>query len=279
MQQASHLRAPGEPALNTKSETQTDQPTRPDLSLSIPCYNEVDCLRHTAERLIDAFHAKDVNVELVLVDNGSEDGTGAVIDKMIADGLPVVKQTVTKNIGYGYGVLCGLAASRGKFVGILPADGQTDAKDVAHLYDLLANAKTPKLVKARRRFRMDGFTRKIVSIGYNILANIVFGGLRSIDVNGTPKLFPREYMEKMQLRSTDWFLDTEILLKAKQLNLSVFEVNVFGQMREEGVSHVDGAAIRDFFVNLYRWRFGKFRIKRANTDDRKIPEIERNVVS
>ena len=67
----------------------------------------------------------------------------------------------------------------------------------------------------------------------------------------------------MQLQSTDWFLDTEILLKAKQLNLSVFEVNVFAQMREEGVSHVDGAAIREFFVNLYRWRFGKARITTA----------------
>ena len=42
----------------------------------------------------------------------------------------------------------------------------------------------------------------------------------------------------MQLRSEDWFLDPEVMIKTKRLGLPVYEFNVLGQMRAEGLSHV-----------------------------------------
>lgn len=227
------------------------------LSLVIPCYNEAESIQNTVTRLVGAFEARGLPLELVLVDNGSTDETGRIIDKLIAGGVPAVKETVDVNQGYGYGVVRGFARCRRRFVGVLGADGQVDADDVARLYDIAARARTPRLVKVRRRFRMDGFTRKIVSIVYNVVANVAYGNLHSIDVNGTPKIFPREYLSRMRLESRDWFLDAEIMIKAKRLGLGVFEMNVLAHMREGGSSNVRVGTCWEFVKNLARWRLWK----------------------
>lgn len=230
---------------------------QPAISLAVPCYNEEAVLRRTVDRLIEEFRHRDVDVELVLVDNGSTDGTARIIDEMVAAGAPVTKAVVPTNIGYGYGVRVGLAACRGAVVGSIPADGQVDPRDVVNLYEVLANSREPRLAKVRRRFRMDGFKRKVISIIYNVGANVLFFGLGSIDINGTPKLFPREYLQRMKLESDDWFLDMEILIKAKDLGLPVFEQNVFAQMREGGQSNVRAQTVWEFIINLGRWRLLK----------------------
>lgn len=243
----------------------------PLLSLAVPCYNEEESLRNTAIRLVQAFRERNLGLELVLVDNGSSDRTGAIIDELIAEGLPVTKEVVPVNQGYGYGVLRGLARCRAPFVGFICADGQVESVDVAKLFEIAANAKTPKLVKVRRRFRMDGLVRKIVSIGYNGFANLLFGGLGSIDINGNPKIFPRSYYERMNLISHDWFLDAEVMIKARRLDLPVFEMNVLGQMREGGTSNVKASTIWEFLVNLGRVRFGRLEPPASATSDQPAP--------
>jgi glycosyltransferase involved in cell wall biosynthesis len=235
----------------------TSQGTEPQLSLVLPCYNEEEVLATTVRRLVGAFRSYGgVDLELVLVDNGSRDATGQVIDSLIAEGHPVVKVVVPENQGYGYGVLRGLRVSRGRLVGFVCADGQVDPHDVVKVYDIAAQARVPKLVKVRRRFRMDGFKRKITSIVYNGLTACMFGGLGSIDVNGNPKILPRDYLERMDLQSRDWFLDAEVLIKAKRLGLPVFELNVIAQLREGGKSNVRIETCREFALNLLRYRFG-----------------------
>jgi len=228
---------------------------QPDLSLVLPCYNEADVIRNTATRLVKEFADRNVDLELILVDNSSQDETGAIIDKLVDDGLPIVKQTVKVNQGYGYGILKGLELCRGRFFGFMCADGQVEARDVGKVFEVAANTRSPHLVKVRRRFRMDGMDRKIVSIIYNLMTAVIFGGLGSIDINGNPKIFPAEYLERMHLQSKDWFLDAEVMIKAKQLGLSVFEMNVIAQMREGGKSNVRGSTIWEFLKNLARYRF------------------------
>jgi glycosyltransferase involved in cell wall biosynthesis len=228
-----------------------------DLSLVLPCYNEEEVLSTTVRGLVSAFKAHEDLYELVLVDNGSTDATGRVIDQLVAEGLPVVKVVVTKNQGYGHGVLRGLRACRGRLVGFVCADGQVEAHDVAKVYEIAARSRTPKLVKVRRRFRMDGFTRKVTSITYNLLATTMFGGLGSIDINGNPKILPRPILEQMHLQSNDWFLDAEVLIRAKQMSLPVFEFNVIAQLREGGRSNVRVETCLEFLTNLCRFRFGR----------------------
>src|SRR5688572_25050140 len=76
----------------------------PELSLVMPCYNEEACLGETAPALVDAFADEGIKLELVLVDNGSRDRTGQIIDELRARGLPITKVTIAVNRGYGHGI-------------------------------------------------------------------------------------------------------------------------------------------------------------------------------
>lgn len=231
----------------------------PDLSLVIPCFNEAASVRNTTTNLIRSLRETTEDFELVLVNNGSTDHTGDIIDELISEGAPVVKETVDANQGYGYGVLRGLRRCRGRIIGFMCADGQIAPQEVARLYEFASVATTPRLFKVRRRFRMDGWQRQVVSTIYNLTARVLIGDLGTMDINANPKMLPREYLEQMNLQSKDWFLDAEVMLKSKQLGLGVFELNVLGQMRLEGASHVRSAAVWEFIVNLLKYRLTRHR--------------------
>ena len=160
----------------------------PDLSLVIPCFNEAAVIRDTATRLADEFRQAGVDLELILVDNGSSDTTGEIIRELAHEGWPVVLRTVEVNQGYGHGILTGLDEVRGNFVGFTCADGQVDSRDVLLVYQIAAGAYRLRLAKVRRRFRLDGLARKLVSTVYNLGTNLLFGGLSTLDINGNPKI-------------------------------------------------------------------------------------------
>lgn len=229
---------------------------RPHLSLVMPCYNEEACLASTAGALVEAFVEEGVRLELVLVDNGSRDGTGAVIDALAARGLPVVKVAVPVNRGYGHGIRAGLACCTGPLVGYLCADGQVAPEDVVRTYRLMESREERVVAKVRRRFRHDSWRRKIVSVAYNLLMLASFGWLGAIDVNGSPKIFSRRNLARLRLESDDWFLDPELIVKTRALGLRVIEIDVEGYARSAGTSHVKRDTVLEFLRNIVRYRFG-----------------------
>jgi hypothetical protein len=152
--------------------------------------------------------------------------------------MPVVYHRVEPNQGYGNGVLKSIPVCRAPWVGIIPADGQVDAEDVARLFEAVKHTSPRCLGKVRRRFRMDGPLRKIVSIFYNGFVWLLWPRLGSIDINGSPKIVPRDVLLAMDLQSKQWFLDPELMVKAHHMGVRVLEMNVFARMRGNGLSHV-----------------------------------------
>lgn len=234
-----------------------DPDRRPDLSLVMPCYNEEAVIGYTIPKLVGAFEKAGHRLQLVAVDNGSWDRTGELIKALAAQHPSVVHHRVDKNEGYGNGVLNGLPLCTADWVGIIPADGQVDAEDVVRLYETVAAINGPVLAKVRRRFRMDGLLRKVVSVSYNLFVRILWPGLRSIDINGSPKILPRDVILGMGLTSKGWLLDPEIMIKAHCLGLRILEFNVFARMRGTGLSHVRLGTCREFILNLLRFRFSR----------------------
>jgi glycosyltransferase involved in cell wall biosynthesis len=237
----------------------------------MPCYNEEASIGYTIPQLMTAFERAGYRLQLVAVDNGSSDGTGALLEELRSRHPGVEPMRVDVNRGYGYGVLQGLALCRAPWVGFIPADGQVDAEDVVRLY-AAARASTGWVVaKVRRRFRMDGLLRKLVSASYNVFVRVLWPRLGSIDINGTPKLMPRELAQALRPTSHDWLLDPEIMVKAHCLGARVLEFNVFGRMRGNGLSHVRASTCLRFFVALMRLRFSRDlpRWRRAVEEDRR----------
>lgn len=228
----------------------------PEVSFVMPCYNEQDAIPYTIPQLVHAFEKAGHRLELIACDNGSTDRTGEIIREFTAAGMPVVYHRVDPNEGYGNGVLKSIPVCRAPWIGIIPADGQVDAEDVARLFDVVKHTDGMVLGKVRRRFRMDGFARKVVSVLYNVFVWVLWPRLGSIDINGSPKVIHRDVVAAMDLQSKRWFLDPEIMVKAHYLGVRVIEVNVFARMRSNGLSHVRASTCVEFFVNLLGFKFG-----------------------
>jgi hypothetical protein len=137
---------------------------------------------------------------------------------------------------------------------MVAADGQVDAEDVVRLYEAASSSGVHVLAKVRRRFRMDGFMRKVISVSYNVFVRLLWPGLGSWDVNGNPRLLPRDVLLSMRLESTNWFLDPEMLIKAYYLDVRVLELNVFARMRGNGLSHVRATTCWEFVRMLVTYR-------------------------
>jgi hypothetical protein len=115
---------------------------------------------------------------------------------------------------------------------------------------------------------MDGLSRKVVSITYNLFVRMLWPRLDTLDVNGTPKILPRAALLAMKLESTGWFLDPEMMIKAHYMGLRVLEFNVFARMRGRGTSHVRTETCIEFLRNLMIYRFtGKMRAWRRELGD------------
>lgn len=243
--------------MSTVAIPSSGTPPKADLSFVMPCYNEEEAIQYTIPQLMSAFSRAGYNLELVAVDNGSVDRTGAVLDELSIRFPLLVKHRVEVNEGYGNGLIQGIPYCTGPWIGFIPADGQVDAEDVVRLYEAVRVTNGRVLGKVRRRFRMDGLWRKIVSTFYNLSVRLLWPRLASLDVNGSPKLLPRQVLLAMDLKNKGWLLDPEIMIKAHYMGLSVLEFNVFARMRGSGTSHVRVMTIWEFIKNLLIFRFSR----------------------
>ena len=189
------------------------------------------------------------------MDNGSTDGTGEILRELCRRHARLSTHRVPMNQGYGNGILEGIPLASADWVGMIPADGQVDAEDVVRLYEAALATDGQVVAKVRRRFRLDGFAREVVSIAYNALVLMLWPGIGTLDMNGSPKLMRREALLAMGLTSRHWFLDPELMIKAHYMGLRVLEVNVFARMRGTGLSHVRASTCWEFFAELVRYRF------------------------
>jgi len=226
-----------------------------DLSIVMPAYNEEEVVAVTARHLFQAFAKAGYRLELVAVDNGSTDRTGEILHALQPECPGLRVHRVPVNEGYGNGILQGIPLATADWVGMIPSDGQVDAEDVVRLFESAAATNGNIVAKVRRRFRMDGPVRKIVSIAYNLFVLALWPTLGTLDVNGTPKLLRRDRLLALQLTSKRWFLDPELMIKAHYMGLRVLELNVFARMRGTGLSHVRASTCWEFFRELLVYRF------------------------
>jgi glycosyltransferase involved in cell wall biosynthesis len=227
------------------------------VSFIMPCYNEEEVIGYTIPQLVAAFELAGHRLELIAVDNGSSDRTGEIIKDLATQNSSVIYHRVEENEGYGNGVLSAIPLCSKPWVGIIPADGQVDAEDVVRLFEAVAATNGKVLGKVRRRFRLDGLVRKVVSIAYNLFVRILWPRLGSIDINGSPKILPRNILLAMRPESKGWFLDPEIMVKAHYMGVRVLEFNVFARMRGNGLSHVRMETCWEFFWKLLHFRFSR----------------------
>lgn len=202
------------------------------LSLVIPCYNEAKNIPLILEQF-NKFIGN-LNIDVVLVDNGSFDNTSEVLDELIPKYNFAKRIRVDVNQGYGYGILSGLKVCDGDYLGWTHADMQTDPADVIKAYNIIVKENRKDLfIKGNRKGRP--FFDEIFTLGMGIFETIFFR-TSMFDINAQPNIFPRSFYEKWNNPPCDFSLDLYVFYMAKCKGLKIKRFDVDFPKRIYGVS-------------------------------------------
>ncbi|HEY1188333.1 MAG TPA: glycosyltransferase family 2 protein, partial [Gemmata sp.] len=172
--------------------------------------------------------------EIIVVDDGSSDATPREVCRALETAPHTRFLRHQLNRGYGAALRTGFEAARCPLVAFTDADCQFDLADLA---PLAARAAEVPVVVGYRADRKDPWRRRFLSRGYNVLARALLG-TRVRDVDCALKVFRREVLAGLLPVSRGFFVNTEMLTRARQLGLAVAEVPVAHRPRAGGESKV-----------------------------------------
>lgn len=230
-----------------------------ELSVVVLCYHSSECIIPIYKQLNSLLEKMGIEYEIVLVANDfakSKDKTKIIVENLASQNSRVKSVSDIKKGMMGWDMLQGFNASNGKIICVIDGDGQFPISSIEKGYNIMKNGEFD-IVKTYRHNRKDGIYRVILSSVYNLVFRILFPRLNSKDVNSKPKLIRRSAYQKLNLKSTDWFIDAEIMIRARDLNLTFFEFPINFGANKSRKSFVNFNAIFEFIVNLIRFKFKK----------------------
>jgi glycosyltransferase involved in cell wall biosynthesis len=204
------------------------------LSVILPAHQEAHALRANLERTCAALGGE--SVEVVVVDDGSTDGTHAEAVRAAEAGLPVVPVRLDANVGKGAALFRGFAASRGALVAFLDADLEIAPQSVLRLREVLERTGADVVVGTRKG-ASTGFPllRRAMSRGFRAAVSFLFG-LSVSDTQAGVKLFRREVLERAAPRMSvaRFAFDVELLVAATRFGYEIAECPVEVAFHREG---------------------------------------------
>lgn len=238
----------------------------PALSLVVPLFNEQANVRALVERVCGSGLLDHGLSELILVENGSRDGTRTIVRELAAKHSFIKPVYLDANEGYGGGVYCGLRAATANTVGYMPGDLQVTPEDVLNVWlaaqALMASCAKHYLVKGVRTERLDSLQTVIPSYVYTALGNAMLS-LRVRDINGLPKLFDRGLIDRIpEQRMRTFTFDAQLLALASRAGYTLREVPVCFHARRQGVSSW-GAKRLQTYANAVRDLIVLRRVQRS----------------
>jgi dolichol-phosphate mannosyltransferase len=219
------------------------------LSLVIPAYNESMVIAQAVQEAEDSLTGRFADFEVLVVDDGSADDTAAIVEGLLHTAPHTRLVQHRQNQGYGRALRTGFEAARFDLVAFTDADCQFDLTDLPMLAALAG--KFP-IVAGYRLDRKDVWKRRFFSWGYNRLARTLVG-TRVRDVDCALKVFHREVLAQLLPESRGFFVNTEMMTRARQLGIPVVEVPVTHRPRASGESKVSLREIPRTAARLLRF--------------------------
>ena len=236
----------------------------PEISVVVLAYRSAETISTFVDSLVDSLEKENLQWEIVLVGNyfeGKGDQTPEVINKIASQEPRIKVVTKIKKGMMGWDMKTGLQAATGKALAVIDGDGQMPSGDVARVYQLMKENGLD-LAKTYRAKRNDGSYRRFISAVYNVLFKIMFPGIKASDMNSKPKIMTRAFYEKINLHSNGWFIDAEIMILARRLNLKIGEIETVFHSIDSRPSFVKPLSILEFLFNLFNYRIREFLVKK-----------------
>ncbi len=202
----------------------------PNLSVVVPLYNEEASLAFLVEQLLAAVRPIGRSFELILVDDGSRDGTAELLRQQAQQVPELVAVLLRRNYGQTAAMAAGFAISRGGVIITLDGDLQNDPADIPLLLERLDQGYD--LVSGWRHKRQDAAISRLLP---SLLANRLIGGVTGVrlhDYGCSLKAYRREVLA---------------------------DLNLYGELHRflPALAFIEGARIGEVKVNHHPRRFGK----------------------
>ena len=223
----------------------------PLLSVIVPVYNEAK----TIKQILEKIKSVDIDKEIILVDDGSSDGTSKILGSITYDNLKVIHHI--RNRGKGAAVLTGASYVKGEFVIIQDADLEYDPNDYFKLMEGMKKSNADIVLGARFTKEYKGlFMHRLGNRILTGLLNFLFG-IKLNDCFTCYKLFRRDTINKLNLKEQSFTMEIEIVAKAAKNGLSIAEIPISYHPR----TYSEGKKIRcrdglRAALSILKYRFG-----------------------
>jgi glycosyltransferase involved in cell wall biosynthesis len=216
----------------------TQAPGALSVSIVLPAYNEEANIEQALTEATGVAERLFGEHEVVVVDDGSTDRTGALV-RAAAERDPRVRLIAHEaNRGYGEALRTGFLAATLDFVFFTDADLQFDLDE---LEGFLQYAGTVDVVAGYRLNRQDPLVRRLMAYAWNLLVRVLFY-VPVRDIDCAFKLFDRRVLREVDLESVGAMVNTELMVKLGRAGASVVEVGVHHRPRRAGEAR--GASLR-----------------------------------
>ena len=208
-----------------------------ELSVIAPCFNEADNLRDLVGRTLRVFDTKEINGELILVDDGSEDRTSEVMREQAQLHPGRIKPIMHgANRGIEAAWRSGLEASQGVYTCLIDADLQNQPEDIYRLYREIKFSRVDLVQGTRSHIGRLTDSRLLLSLGLNWLLNTCFR-MRARDNKSGFVLCRREVLaEVLRHQHRYRYFQTLITVAAKARGFRIREVETLFESRIHGRS-------------------------------------------
>lgn len=230
------------------------------LTIAMPAYNEAENIESMLEDAVRAAESLSPDFEIVVVDDGSKDGTADAVRRSAASDPRIRLVEHERNQGYGAAVFSGLTAATKEWVFFTDSDRQFVLEEIARL---LEHTGAADLVVGYRAPRQDPPLRLLYGWGWNFVVSLLFGyTVRDIDC--AFKLMRRDVVQRLapQVHSRGATFSAEWMVMARRLGYRIVEVPVTHRPRRAGNPtgarlHVVWRAFRELArFRLRLWREG-----------------------
>ena len=231
----------------------------PSLSIVLPALDEVENLAQAVAQIAAALGAAGLDWQLVVVDDGSADGTGDLADQIAAGDARVEVVRHAANRGKGAALRSGMARATAPVVGYTDADLPFDMEALARAYARLAEAGADLVAGVRVNRGRYSLRRRVLSGTYNALVRTVLG-VPLDDVGFALKVLRRDAWDRLDVRADGGFVDAELVARAHRAGLAIERVGVEFTPRVRGTSTMARpASVAGILWDMARFRLGLLR--------------------